>query len=67
MNTLNMSFLTLEGKRKNLRLNKVRTDLTEGEVQAFMDLLVEKNVLFSAHEELVEPLNATITRAEALI
>ena len=67
MNTLTMTFLTKEGKKWNLRLPKVREDILDEEVEALMNAIISKNVLFEGEKELVEIESASINREEELI
>ncbi len=67
MNTLTMTFLTAEGKKYNLRLPKVREDILDTEVEALMNAIISKNVLFEGDQELVSVESASINREEELI
>ena len=67
MNTLTMTFLNKEDKKFNLRLTKVREDITEEEVEELMNLFIDKNLLFEEEKELDSIVSASINRQEALI
>ncbi|HBT18431.1 MAG TPA: DUF2922 domain-containing protein [Clostridiaceae bacterium] len=67
MNTLTMTFLNKEDKKFNLRLTKVREDITEEEVEELMNLFINKNLLFEEEKELGSIVSASINRQEALI
>lgn len=67
MNTLTMTFLNKEDKKFNLRLTKVREDITEEEVEELMNLFINKNLLFEEEKELDSIVSASINRQEALI
>lgn len=67
MNTLTMTFLTKEGKNYNLRLNKVRTDITEVEVEELMNSIISKNLFFEGDKELEFIGSASINREEEII
>jgi hypothetical protein len=67
MNTLTMTFLTAEGKKWSLRLPKVRENIVDEEVEALMNAIITKNVLFEGEKELVEIDSASINREEELI
>jgi len=67
MNTLTMTFLNKEGKNFNLRLPKVRTDITEVEVDDLMSTIIAKNVFFEGDKELESIGSASITREEEII
>jgi len=67
MNTLTMTFLTKEGKNYNLRLTKVRTDITEVEVEELMNSIISKNLFFEGDKELEFIGSASINREEEII
>lgn len=67
MNTLTMTFLNKEGKNFSLRLPKVRTDITEVEVEELMTTILEKNLFFMGDKELVSIESASINREEEII
>ncbi|HCW73401.1 MAG TPA: DUF2922 domain-containing protein, partial [Clostridiaceae bacterium] len=60
MNTLTMTFLNKEGKNFSLRLPKVRTDITEVEVEELMTTILTKNLLFVGEKELESIESASI-------
>ena len=67
MNTLTMTFLNKEGKNFNLRLPKVRTDITEVEVEELMTTILSKNLFFVGDKELESIESASINREEEII
>ncbi len=67
MNTLTMTFLNKEGKNFSLRLPKVRTDITEVEVEELMTTILTKNLLFVGEKELESIESASINREEEII
>lgn len=67
MNTLTMTFLTKEGKNYNLRLTKVRSDITEVEVEELMNSIILKNLFFEGDKELEFIGSASINREEEII
>ncbi|HSR05445.1 MAG TPA: DUF2922 domain-containing protein, partial [Proteiniclasticum sp.] len=62
-----MTFLTKEGKNYNLRLTKVRTDITEVEVEELMNSIISKNLFFEGDKELEYIGSASINREEEII
>jgi len=62
-----MTFLNKEGKNFNLRLPKVRTDITEVEVEELMTTILSKNLFFAGEKELESIDSASITREEEII
>jgi len=66
MNTLTMTFLNKDSKKYSLRIPKVRTDITDLEVEELMDLIVTKNLFFTDLKELVSSVSASINREEDL-
>jgi len=66
MNTLTMTFLNKDSKKYSLRIPKVRTDVTDLEVEELMDLIVTKNLFFTDLKELVSSVSASINREENL-
>ncbi|MBO1265949.1 MAG: DUF2922 domain-containing protein [Clostridia bacterium] len=67
MNTLTMTFQTKEGRNYNLRLPKVRTDITNLEVEELMSAIISKNLFFEGDKELVSIESASINREEEII
>jgi hypothetical protein len=67
MNTLTMTFLTKEGKNYNLRLAKVRSEITEVEVEELMNSIISKNLFFEGEKELEYIGSASINREEEII
>ena len=67
MNTLTMTFQTKEGRNYNLRLPKVRTDITNLEVEELMSAIISKNLFFEGDKELVSIDSASINREEEII
>ena len=66
MNTLTMTFLNKDSKKYSLRIPKVRTDITDLEVEELMDLILTKNLFFTDLKELVSSVSASINREEDL-
>lgn len=66
MNSLSMVFVNKAGRNSTFRIPKVRTDVTELEIQELMNLLITKNVLFEGDQELESIDSAVITRQEAM-
>lgn len=66
MNTLTMTFLNKDNKKYSLRVPKVRTDITDLEVEELMDLIITKNLFFTDLKELVSSVSASINREEDL-
>lgn len=66
MNTLTMTFLNKDSKKYSLRIPKVRTDITDLEVEELMDLIVTKNLFFTDLKELASSVSASINREEDL-
>jgi len=62
-----MTFLNKEGKNFSLRLPKVRTDITEVEVEELMTTILSKNLLFVGEKELESIESASINREEEII
>ena len=67
MDTLTMTFQTKEGRNYNLRLPKVRTDITNLEVEELMSAIISKNLFFEGDKELVSIESASINREEEII
>ena len=67
MNTLTMTFQNKEGKNYNLRLPKVRTDITDLEVEELMSVIISKNLFFEGEKELESIGSASINREEEII
>jgi hypothetical protein len=62
-----MTFQTKEGRNYNLRLPKVRTDITNLEVEELMSAIISKNLFFEGDKELVSIESASINREEEII
>lgn len=55
-----MKFLDEEGKKYSLRLNDVREDTTEQEIDELMDIILEKNIFQLSKYDLVKKDSAQI-------
>jgi len=62
--TLTMSFLNEEGRKATVRLNTVKEDVTEVEVQSAMDLILAKNIFSSKGGDLKLKDSAVIVNRE---
>lgn len=62
--TLTMSFLNEEGRKATIRLNTVKEDLTELEVQGAMDIILAKNIFSSKGGDLKIKDSAVIVSRE---
>ncbi|HSN58515.1 MAG TPA: DUF2922 domain-containing protein [Clostridiaceae bacterium] len=62
--TLTMSFLNEEGRKATVRLNTVKEDVTELEVQSAMDLILAKNIFSSKGGDLKLKDSAVIVNRE---
>jgi len=62
--TLTMSFLNEEGRKATVRLNTVKEDVTELEVQSAMDVILAKNIFSSKGGDLKLKDSAVIVNRE---
>jgi hypothetical protein len=62
--TLTMSFLNEEGRKATVRLNTVKEDVTELEVQSAMDMILAKNIFSSKGGDLKLKDSAVIVNRE---
>jgi hypothetical protein len=62
--TLTMSFLNEEGRKATIRLNTVKEDITELEVQSAMDVVLAKNIFSSKGGDLKIKDSAVIVNRE---
>jgi hypothetical protein len=62
--TLAMSFLNEEGRKATIRLNTVKEDITELEVQSAMDVVLAKNIFSSKGGDLKIKDSAVIVNRE---
>ena len=59
--TLVMTFLNEQGAKANVSLPGIKDDLTEAQVSAVMDTIVEKNIFYSTGGNLAAKNAAQIT------
>ena len=59
-----MSFMTEYGRRVSLFVTDPRPDVTEAEIKAVMDLIIEKNIFAPAGENIVSAKDAKIVQTE---
>ncbi|MBV7273836.1 DUF2922 domain-containing protein [Clostridiaceae bacterium UIB06] len=59
--TLVMNFLNEAGKKVGVRVNNVKEDITEAEVKAAMDVIVDKNIFTSTGGDLKSKDSAELT------
>ncbi|HHV38343.1 MAG TPA: DUF2922 domain-containing protein [Tepidimicrobium sp.] len=57
---LEMDFLDQGGKKFKLTVDEPREDITEVEVRAAMDAVVERNIFHTAAGDIVDPVGARI-------
>ena len=62
--TLQLIFRNAEGRQYSLTVPRPRPDLTEAEVTAVMDLILEKNIFESTGGALVEKVAASVISRE---
>lgn len=62
--TLTMSFLNEEGRRAAIRLNAVKEDVTELDVQAAMDVILARNIFSTKGGDLKIKDSAVIVNRE---
>lgn len=59
-----MTFMTQFGRKVSLFVTDPREDLTEAEIKAVMDLIVEKNIFAPNGEDIVSAKEAKIVQTE---
>lgn len=59
-----MTFLTQYGKKVSLFVTDPREDITEAEIKAVMDLIVEKNIFAPSGEDIISAKEAKIVQTE---
>ena len=67
MNTevkLLMTFMTQFGRKVSLFVTDPREDITESEIKAVMDLIIEKNIFAPSGEDIVTAKDAKIVQTE---
>lgn len=67
MNTevkLLMTFMTQFGRKVSLFVTDPREDITESEIKAVMDLIIEKNIFAPNGEDIVSAKDAKIVQTE---
>jgi len=62
--TLTMSFLNEEGRRATIRLNTVKEEVTELEVQGAMDIILARNIFSTKGGDLKVKDSAVIVSRE---
>ena len=67
MNTevkLLMTFMTQFGRKVSLFVTDPREDITESEIKAVMDLIIEKNIFTPSGEDIVTAKDAKVVQTE---
>ena len=67
MNTevkLLMTFMTQFGRKVSLFVTDPREDITESEIKAVMDLIIEKNIFAPSGEDIVSAKDAKVVQTE---
>ena len=67
MNTevkLLMTFMTQFGRKVSLFATDPREDITESEIKAVMDLIIEKNIFAPSGEDIVTAKDAKVVQTE---
>ncbi|MEG1286369.1 MAG: DUF2922 domain-containing protein [Romboutsia sp.] len=67
MNTevkLLMTFMTQYGRKVSLFVTDPREDITEAEIKAVMDLIIEKNIFAPSGEDIVTAKDAKVVQTE---
>ena len=67
MNTevkLLMTFITQLGRKVSLFVTDPREDITESEIKAVMDLIIEKNIFAPSGEDIVSAKDAKVVQTE---
>ena len=67
MNTevkLLMTFMTQFGRKVSLFVTDPREDITESEIKAVMDLIIEKNIFAPSGEDIVAAKDAKVVQTE---
>lgn len=59
-----MTFMTQFGRKVSLFITDPREDVTEAEIKAVMDLIVEKNIFAPNGEDIVSAKEAKIVQTE---
>ena len=59
-----MTFSTEGGKKVSLFITDPKEDLTEAQIKAAMDLIVDKNIFAPNGEDLKTPLEAKVVQTE---
>ena len=59
-----MTFSTNFGKKVSLFVTDPRQDLTEAEIKAAMDIIVQKNIFAPGGEDLKTPVEAKLVQTE---
>ena len=59
-----MTFMTEYGRKVSLFVTDPREDVTEAEIKAVMDLIVEKNIFAPSGEDIISAKEAKIVQTE---
>lgn len=59
-----MTFMTEFGRKVSLFVSDPREDITEAEIKAVMDLIIEKNIFEPSGEDIVTAKDAKIVQTE---
>ncbi|MEG1132163.1 MAG: DUF2922 domain-containing protein [Romboutsia sp.] len=59
-----MTFMTQFGRKVSLFVTDPREDITEAEIKAVMDLIIEKNIFAPSGEDIVTAKDAKVVQTE---
>ena len=59
-----MTFMTEFGRKVSLFVTDPREDITEAEIKAVMDLIIEKNIFAPSGEDIVTAKDAKVVQTE---
>ena len=62
--TLTMTFLTETGEKSNISISDVKAGITNDEVQALMDSIIENNIFENSKGILVSKYSAQVTERQ---
>ena len=62
--TLTMTFLTETGEKSNISISDVKEGITNDEVQALMDSIIENNIFENSKGMLVSKYSAQVTERQ---
>ena len=62
--SLTLTFLTTSGQKSSLTIENIKTNLTDPEIAALMNTIIEKNIFLTTNGSYTEKVQAQVTQKQ---